>query len=347
MLGREAALFPIKKALMYIPLRPIDSSAKGCLGDNFYTAPNPPFGAVFTYYLKETVKPGAAARRDEEKKLVEGGKPIPFPGWDKLRREEEEAKPEVILTVTDEAGQVVRRLNGPLAQGFHRVAWDLRYPAVNPTRLEEPMRESWDYAPQGPLVVPGKFTVSLAKRTGGVMTPLGEPQAFVVESLGLATLAEKDRAALLAFQKRAGELQRAMMGAGAAAEDALRNIAFMKKALKDTPKADPKLGEAVAALEAKIREALRRLAGDSTIQQRNEAAPPSLVERLSAQLDATAPITLTAKADYEIAAAGFEKLLEEMRVLIEGDLRKLGDALEAAGAPWTPGRNLPKWKKGT
>ena len=347
MLGREAALFPVKKALMYIPLRPIDSSEKGCLGDNFYTAPNPPFGAVFTYYLKETLKPGAAARRDEEKKLAEAGKPIPFPGWDKLRREDAEDKPEVILTVTDEAGQVVRRLNGPLTQGIHRLAWDLRYPAVNPTVLEEPVRESWEYAPQGPLVVPGKFTVSLAKRVGGGVTPLGEPQSFVVESLGLATLAEKDRAALLAFQKKAGELQRAMMGASAAAQDSLRNIAFMKKALKDTPKADPKLGEAVAALEVKIRAAMRRLAGDSTIRRRDEAAAPSLLERVSAQLDATAPITLTAKADYEIAAGGFEKLLEEMRVLIEGDLRKLGDALEAAGAPWTPGRNLPKWKKGT
>jgi len=345
-LGREAVLFPVKKAMRYIPLRPIDSSAKGCLGDAFYTAPNPPFGALFTYYLKDALKSGAEARREEEKALDKAGKPILFPGWDKLRKEEGEDKPEIILTIADEAGQVVRRIGGPASQGLHRVAWDLRYPAVDPTRLEEPPRESWDWAPRGPLVVPGEFTVTLAKRVGGVTTPLGEPQKFVVESLGLASLAEKDRAALLGFQKKAGELQRAMMGAAAAAEDAVKNIQLMKKALKDTPKADPKLRETASALEAKIRDAVRELLGDSVVLVRSEAASPSLMDRLNAQLDSTAPITATAKADYEIAAAGFETLLERMRGLIEEDLRKLGDALEAAGAPWTPGRGLPKWKKG-
>ena len=346
-LGREAILFPVKLALRYIPLRPIDSIGKGCLGDNFYTAPNPPFGSVFTYYLKETLKTGAAARRDEEKNLDKAGKPVPFPGWDKLRKEEGEDKPEIILTVTDEAGQVVRRVSGPFTQGLHRIAWDLRYPAVDPTRLEEASRESWEGAPRGPLVVPGTFTIALAKHVRGVTTPLGEPRKFIVESLGLASLAEKDRASLLAFQKKAGELQRAMMGTAAGAEDALKNIQFMKKALTDTPKADPKLADAVFSLETKIREAMRELLGDSVVQGRSEAAAPSLMERVNAQLDATAPITATAKRDYEIAAAGFEKFLGTMRVLIEQDLRKLGDALEAAGAPWTPGRGLPVWKKGT
>jgi len=345
-LGREALLFPVKKTPLYIPLRPIDSSGKGCLGDSFYTAPNPPFGAVFTYYLKETLKTGAAERRDEEKNLDKAGKPVLFPGWDKLRKEESEDKPEIILTITDEAGQVVRRVFGPVKQGFHRLAWDLRYPAVDPTRLEEAQRESWDWAPRGPLVVPGAFTVALAKRVGGVTAPLGEPRRFVVESLGLAGLAAKDRAALLDFQKKAGELQRAMMGTAAAAEDALKNTQFMKKALADTPKADPKLGDSVRALETKIREAVRELLGDGVVLGRSEASPPSLMDRVNAQLDATAPITATAKRDYEIAAAGFEKLLEGMRVLIEQDLRKLGEALEAAGAPWTPDRGLPVWKKG-
>jgi len=31
--------------------------------------------------------------------------------------------------------------------------------------------------------------------------------------------------------------------------------------------------------------------------------------------------------------------------VIEVDLKKLKDSVEAAGAPWTPGRGLPKWKK--
>jgi hypothetical protein len=38
-------------------------------------------------------------------------------------------------------------------------------------------------------------------------------------------------------------------------------------------------------------------------------------------------------------------VLDRLRGLIDRDLRALGAAMEAAGAPWTPGRGLPVWKK--
>jgi hypothetical protein len=338
-------LFPVKKALSYIPLRPIDSPAKNSLGETFYLAPNPPFGAVFTYYLKEALQPAADARREQEKTLLKDGKPVTFAGWDALRKEELEHKPEIVLTVTDQAGQVVRRITGPAGKGLHRVAWDLRYPAVDPTQLETPARESWEYAPQGPLVVPGTFTVTLAKKVDGVVTPLGPPQSFAVESLALATLPGKDKAALLAHQKKAGELQRAMMGTAAAAEEALKSLSYMRKALIDTPKADPTLLEQARAIETGIRAAMRELAGDSTVGRRSEARLPSLMERVSAQTGSTGPITKTVLRDYEIAADGFGTLLEKLRGLIDRDLRALGTAMEAAGAPWTPGRGLPVWRR--
>jgi photosystem II stability/assembly factor-like uncharacterized protein len=344
-LAEAAILFPVKKALSYIPLRPIDSPAKNSLGETFYLAPNSPFGAVFTYYLKDALKPAAEARRDDEKKLVKDGKPVTFPGWDVLRKEEQELKPEVVLTVTDEAGQVVRRITGPAGKGLHRVAWDLRYAAVDPTQLETAQREPWEYAPQGPLVVPGTFTVTLAKKVDGVLTPLGAPARFVVESLNLASLPEKDKTALLAYQKKAGELQRAMMGTAAAAEEALKSLSFMRKALVDTPKADPKLTEQARVIEVGIRAAVRELAGDSTVGRRSEARLPSLMERVSTQTGSTGPVTKTVLRDYEIAADGFGAVLERLRGLIERDLRGLGAAMEAAGAPWTPGRGLPAWKK--
>jgi hypothetical protein len=69
------------------------------------------------------------------------------------------------------------------------------------------------------------------------------------------------------------------------------------------------------------------------------------MDRVSGQLGSTGPITATVTRDYDIAAARFEALLEEMRTLIEVDLKKVGDRLEAAGAPWTPGRGVPRWKK--
>jgi photosystem II stability/assembly factor-like uncharacterized protein len=344
-LQKNALLFPVKKALAYIPQTPIGSSGKGTFGEAYFVAPNPPFGAVFTYYLKDGLKTGAKARRDAEKAKAKEGKPVTFAGWDALRAESLEEEPAIILTVTDASGQVVRQVTGPVTQGIHRVSWDLRYAPVDPTQLDSSFREEWDSAPQGPLVVPGTFTVTLASRVGGVLKPLAPPQTFTVESLGLASMVERDRAGLLAYQQKAGELQRAMMGASGAADEALRNIRFMKKALLDAPRADPRLGEQLRAIEKRLREALVRLQGDSVVRERSEASEPSLMDRVSGQLGSTSPVTATVRRDYEIAAAGFEKLLPELKTIIDVDLRKLGDQLEAAGAPWTPGRGVPVWKK--
>ena len=344
-LAQEAALFPVKKAQAYMPLKPIGSDGKGNLGETFFLAPNPPFGAVFTYYLKDGVKSAAETRREAEAQLIKDGKPVPFPGWDKLRKEESEDKPAVILIVKDEAGEVVKRVPADAGKGLHRTAWDLRYPSIDPTVLETMRRDDWGRLPAGPMVVPGKFSVTLAKIADGVTTTLAGPQTFVVESLNLASLPEKDKTTLLDFQKKAGELQRAMMGAGAAAEDALKSLQYIKKALLDAPKADPRLAETAQALSDRIQKEIVVLYGDMTRGQRSEPAEPSLMERVTAQLDATGPITATAKRGYEIAADGFEKLLEEMRQAIDVDLKKLQSELEAAGAPWTPGRGVPVWKK--
>src|SRR5260370_39995754 len=53
-LAQDAVLVSVNNALLYIPARPYGLRRKGFQGAAFYTAENPPFGATFTYYLKET-----------------------------------------------------------------------------------------------------------------------------------------------------------------------------------------------------------------------------------------------------------------------------------------------------
>jgi photosystem II stability/assembly factor-like uncharacterized protein len=345
-LQQEALLFPVKKALMYIPRCPLDIEGKAFQGDSFYIAPNPPFGAIFTYYLKENLKNRKQARKEKEKKLTEQGKNIPFPSWDEIRKENREDTPAIVLTVKDRDGQVVRRLTGPLTAGIHRVAWDLRYPSPAPTRLKVPKyQDPWERPPSGPLVVPGTFSVSIARRIDGELTPLGDPQTFNVESLGLASLPAKDKNELLAFQRKAGDLQRAMMGTEKMIDEVLREIKFIKKALIDTPDADPRLRKKAIAMEIQLQDFKDTLSGDFARQSYHEPASPSLVQRLHTQARSTSPITGTEKRNYEIAAAEFETLLGKLRQLVDKDLKELEADLEAAGAPWTPGRGVPKWKK--
>ncbi|MEE9502176.1 MAG: hypothetical protein V3V48_08885, partial [Candidatus Aminicenantaceae bacterium] len=342
---QEAILFPVKKALMYIQRRPLDLKGKAFLGDALFLAPNPPFGAVFTYYLKNSLMTLAKKRGQEEKKAEKEGKPIRFPGWEKLRQEDREEKPSIIFTIKDEDGQIVRRLNGPAKKGMHRIVWDLRFPSVEPTEIIPRELNPWDEPPLGPLVVPGKYNVTISKRVGGVLTFFGESQTFTIESLGLASLPEKDKRALLDFQKKAGELQRALLGADEAAQETLGHLVYVKKALLDTPGVDPKLGTVARDLESRLLDILTKLGGDRTISRRDDPTLPSLIDRVSGQLASTSPITTTNKRNYEIAAEAFEKLLEDLRQIIEVEMKKLGVELEEAGVPWTPGRGVPKWKK--
>ncbi len=48
--------------------------------------------------------------------------------------------------------------------------------------------------------------------------------------------------------------------------------------------------------------------------------------------------------DYNIAAGEFAEELGKLRALVEVDLAKLEKDMEAAGAPWTPGR-VPEWSE--
>lgn len=345
MLVKDGHLFPIRDALLYVPRRPLSLRGKAFMGDNFYIAPNPPFGAIITYFLRDSLKTLREERLERERVAAAAGDNIPFAGWERLREEERQERPAVVLTVRDEDGRVVRRIEGPATSGIHRLAWDLRYPPVNPVELTERELAPWSRPPAGPLVAPGRFTVSLAKRIDGEFIPLGEAQPLIVEALELSPLQTDDREALLAFQKEAGALQRAMMGAAAAAQEASRQIPFMKKALMDTPGAGKDLFRRVAEFEDRLREVTETLYGDRTARRLSEPSRPSLLWMVNSQLQATAPITDTNRKNFEAAAAAFETLQEELRRLIEVDLKKLSDDLEAAGAPWTPGRGVPVWKK--
>jgi hypothetical protein len=341
--------FPVRKTLAYIPQTPLGLKGKAFLGETLFTAPNPPFGAVFSYYLKEEVKTKRKARLDAEKEADKKGVEITYPTPADLRAEAREEDPAVVLTVKDADGNVVRRLTGPSKAGLSRVAWDLRFPPTNPTRLTPPPADNPFFdLPEGPLVVPGSYSVSFEKRVDGVLQPFGTPQSFVVESLGLQTLKAQDAAELLAFQQKTARLQRAVLGAVEAVEEAQGRLKAAKKAIDDTPRADPALGAEARRIERALDDLLIGLRGDRVLESRNEATPMTTTDRIraivGAQWSATVAPTGTSRKAYADAADAFEGQLAALRTLVDSDLRALEGAMEQAGAPWTPGR-LPTWVK--
>ncbi|MFB3133501.1 MAG: glycosyl hydrolase, partial [Rhodothermales bacterium] len=263
LIAREAHLFPIKKAWMYVQDAPLAGDEKAFQGAGFYTAPNPPFGATFTYYLKESLKTRKQVRQDEEGKLAKENQDVFYPSWDDLKAEDREEEPAVILTVRDEVGQVVRRLTGSTSKGIHRATWDFRYPGFTPTNLDDDGR--------GPMAVPGAYTVGISKRIDGEEIELVPPTLFEVQPLGLPTLPPADREAILAFQRQAGRLQRAVMGAGAAAGEAANRITYIKRTIEMTPGLDANLREEARTLELQLMDLRERFSGDRTLPRRSES----------------------------------------------------------------------------
>jgi photosystem II stability/assembly factor-like uncharacterized protein len=345
---KNDSLFPVKDALMYIQAQPIGGRGKSFQGEAFFTADNPPFGAAFTYYLKEELKTRKTRRQEAERAAARSGAAINLPRPAELSAEEEEEAPAVVFTITDSSGKVIRRLNGPTAAGIQRVTWDLRYPPATLPPPPNPENENpFDEGPAGPLVMPGTYKVAAARRVNGVLTSFGQPQEFQVFVEGEDRMNSADRAALVEFQTKVARLQRAVSGATQAANALTPRFGAIRRALIDTPSAPEKLLDDAAALEKRKNEIVRALSGDPALRGRNMNLPASINERVGeivgGQRMSTARPTQTQIDLYAAAAADFEGTLGNLRQLIEVDLARLEKQMEAAGAPWTPGR-IPEWK---
>jgi len=342
-LEQDALLFAPKDALRYVEM----SSRVVNRGATFFTAKNPPFGATFTYYLKDGFKNLEDQRIEAEKKAVKDGEAPKIPTYDELRAEEEQIKPKVFFTIRDSNGKVVDRIDGTTKKGMHRVTWNLRYPSARPVSLKAGERPIWGSDPVGPLAMPGTYTVAMSSVVDGVTTDLGQPQEFEVVDLGINTFAADDPAEVHAFQQKVWDLDRAFRGAVKWAKDAESRIAHTRKALFDTPGADIAMLAESQRLQTEIDDILVELNGDETRENRNVFTPPSISERVnrivSSQWDTTSAPTKTKMDGYDWAAEAFATELGRLNVLAT-ELEAFENQLEAAGAPWTPGR-LPNWTK--
>jgi photosystem II stability/assembly factor-like uncharacterized protein len=329
------AMFPIRKALLYIVDSPL-GRPKGAQGDSYYAAKNPPYGAVFTYYLRDSLETRKAARTERESKIKKAGGDTPYPGWDEVKKEEREESPVLTFTIRDDAGDVVRRITGPTKKGMHRIAWDLRYAGFT--------GRSGRWA-GGPLVTPGEYTVSVTSRVDDVETDLESSTTFEVVAIGESSLPRQDREETLAFQMTVGALQKEVVGTSRKLDEVLGQLAEIKRVVTGTRSLDPALYEDARAIELQLLDIKDRLTGDQTLSRRAETAPVSISSRvriaLSGTLRQTHGPTQTHREQFEIGRDQFEEAHEELGDVLDGPFQELLDDLDEAGAPWTSGRGLP------
>jgi len=339
LLEQAGHIFPTRDSWMYVRSGPLGGGEKASQGARLFTAPNPPFGAAFTYFLGESLRTDEQARRKEEKALAKEGGDVRYPSWDALKREDRQEEPGISLVVRTESGEFVRRVAGSSSSGLHRATWDFRYPGFAPLELGDDGN--------GPAALPGTYTVTLEQRVDGVTTVLAGPEPFEVEVLGTPSLPQADREAKLAFQREAGRLQRAVLGAARAAADAADRLEIIKHAVEITPGVEQDLRTEVRAMELALTDLRELLTGDRTRSRRSEPAMPGIVSRVQTvvggQWSNTASPTGTQREQLALASDLFAGMVEELRQLVDVDLPHLEDRLDAAGVPWTPGRGVPRW----
>jgi hypothetical protein len=343
-LANGSTLFPVRDAWWYIPLVPMQARGQPTLGSTAYTAPNPPFGATFTYYLADAPETEREARRNVERQLRQSGEDVQFPGYDQLRREVLEGAPKVLLRVSDDRGQPVRWVEGPAKTGLHRVSWDLRRPAPDPVEFPSGgFVPPWAGQSQGPLAAPGQYQVELFLLSRAGLQSLSTPQEFTVKPVPTAPTST-DFAVVAAFQLETSELMRRVSGASEELGNARERLRYMRAALVETPSADPELFSRIDELTAALAGLRLRLNGDQARSQLWESTVPSImnrVGRVTGHWDTRQMPTATYRRNLEIARGDFAVLRSELTSFIETDLAQLESDLEAAGAPWTPGRRIP------
>lgn len=171
----KPSLFKPRKPLQYKPI----SGGTSSQGGSFFTAKNPDYGAVFTYYLPNNFESLKSKRKTSEKTLKKENKNIPFPGWDALEEEKHEENASIVLVVEDSQGNFITRINAPYKKGFNRVAWNLKIPTNTSLRIEKINDNPSDYY-YNTFADEGTYTVSMFSNIKGNIEPLSEPQTFEV-----------------------------------------------------------------------------------------------------------------------------------------------------------------------
>ncbi len=337
-----AALLPVRDAWWYVPAAVGQAPGRPELGTDDYTLDNPPFGALLTYYVASMPSTAQETRRAEERRLRERNADIPFPGFDRLRDERQEAAPRLVVAIRDSAGASVRLLEVPSRSGLQRVNWDLRAASPDVVNLNPPaFRPPWAGEPMGPLVAPGTYTATLHLVSSAGVRALGEPQRFAVKPVP-SVPGNPDFVAVAAFQQRVAALQRRVGAASRELGEARTQLRHARASISSAARPNPALYAQVDSLQAAVAALDRRLSGDPVRSSLDEPQEHSISARLwaAAQYEHRYPPTATQRREASLAEAELTTLERELTTLLDGGFARLHAAMAAAGAPWSAGRGL-------
>jgi photosystem II stability/assembly factor-like uncharacterized protein len=346
-LAKNAHIFPIKDALLYVEDNRMGGRGKSSQGEMLFTSENPPFGANITYYLGEELKTLKEKRQEKEKELRKENKDEVYPTLDELRKEDREEDPYLLFVIKDSSGEPIRKIRQSAEKGMHRVNWNLRHTTTSPIKLKEEELGRYSSPDEGMLALPGTYTVEMHKNVNGVFTKVHEPVEFEVKPLDRQTLMAQNREEVLAFQEKVAELQRSLSGTNQLFREKKEKLEYIEKAVENYPAVPVEMIGEINRLEEEMYQIRLALFGDETRSSREFETDPSLNGRVGYAAYSswwnTAEPTKTAREQIDIAEEQYTDILDQMRKVAQS-IEEIENRLVELKVPYTPGRGAD-WGK--
>lgn len=339
--AHQHTALPVRDAWWYIPSVPYQAQGMPSQGSSSFRTPNPEFGALINYYVSEVSKTLKQRRTDLEKAKIDNGESVSFPGWDQLTQESKQDMPKALLLIKDSTGKPIRWLEAQASKGMHRISWDLRLPVIDPISFYVPdFVPPWAGNAKGALVAPGEYSVQLFMLIDGRMEAHGAKQSFQVKPIP-SVQKKGGFQELVEFQQMGTELSRMISIEGQKIATANDQLRYMEAALVQTPSASTDLFAQIKMVKEQLAELNKGLYGDRIKGNYNESSIPGIAGRLGNALwgssETTSGPTKTQLSDYKMAQDAYKAYLVEAAKVFKA-FEAIEQALQMAGAPYTPGR---------
>ena len=280
----------------------------GSDGDRPFAAPNPPDGAIITYYIRPDVMSG-------------------------------EEPPDVQLDILDGQDRTMRRLaplQGEKGTGIQRAVWDLRHPLPYDASADEAMfsrRET-----RGPFVLPGDYRVRL--KVGDAT----HVQSVEVRGDPLIEISTEDRRRWHDTLLTLTQMEASARAVVSTANEMKDGLAEVQNSLERHPDVSESLRQSTQTLLAETEEILGHMSGGETrggAEQRTHTPIASQIPRLYSSVEASTAVPTAVQ--QRLIVESREKLDEQvakLNRLVSEALPALHNQLTQHGVSWTPGRPI-------
>ena len=339
--NETSKIFAIKDAEMYMEGSKLGRRGKTFQGESYFTTPNPRIGAEIKYFIKEAPKTLKDQRIEEEKELIKNNSNVPYPTHEEIRAEDTEKKPFYIIEISDNSGNVIRRIKSPAKAGIQTAIWDLRFDSQSPvsTKSKEPKNiyEGYDF---GRMALPGKYSVSIFQMYQGKISSIAGPQEFALKFLEINKQMGYDRSGIEIFANDVAQARNKMGKLNKVRKEFVNRYSYLQEAVIATPKSDKKLMEDLTQVFEQLANIDIRLFGDKSISKREFETLPSVNSRLGTVVyylwRTTSAPTSTQREQIKIAKAELTFIEDELKS-IKTQLIDIQNQLKAAGVSYTPG----------